>query len=99
MNILVRKITPFSVRAIGMLTIDVDSNAERFMIMDRVTGAMILHTKPPLSKTVKTLVSLSYTTSNNIIVGILDDAKVYDCKFIDGIQAELVDANTVDMSQ
>ncbi|WP_351123321.1 hypothetical protein [Shewanella sp. T24-MNA-CIBAN-0130] len=86
-------------RPMGLITVDMDIAAERIMILNRSTGQSLLHTIRPPSGISKTLVPLSYTTSNKLLVGILDDGGVYDAKFKDGIMAELVDANTVNMSQ
>jgi hypothetical protein len=86
-------------RPAGLITVDMDIAAERIMIMDRKSGQLINHTLRPQSGVCKMLVQVSYTTSNDIIVGMLDDGNVYEAKFKDGVMAELVDANTVNMSQ
>ena len=98
-KILLVKILNIIPRPMGLITVDMDIAAERIMVLDRKSGQMILHTIRPPSGVSKNLVPVSYTTSNNILVGILDDDDVYEAKFIDGVMAELVDANTVNMSQ
>lgn len=98
-KILLIKVDPIAPRPLGLISIDIDQAAERFMILNRSTGELILNTIRPQTGVAKRLVPLIYTGSNKLIIGILDDNGVYDCKFVDGVMAELVDANTVDMSQ
>jgi hypothetical protein len=98
-KILLVKILTLLPRPMGLITVDMDMAAERIMILNRKSGQMILHTIRPPSGISKTLVPVSYTTSNMLLVGVLDDGGVYEAKFIDGVMAELVDANTVNMSQ
>jgi hypothetical protein len=82
-----------------MIEVDVDSDAERVMIIDRTTGALLYHSFTNSSGFFKKVVPLKYSLANNIMVGILDDDGVYNCAFIDGVRAESVDANTINMSQ
>ncbi|MDT3281684.1 hypothetical protein [Shewanella scandinavica] len=98
-TILFIKAAPLVPRPLGLVTVDMDINAERLMIIDRNTGEVINNTIRSSTSVVKLLVAISYTTSNRLLVGILDDSLVYDCKFVDGVMAEIVDANTVNMSQ
>ncbi|MCT7942377.1 hypothetical protein [Shewanella holmiensis] len=93
------KVINLEPRYLGLISVDMDLDAERIIIMDRISGSILNNTLRPQSGISKTIVSKNYTTLNNIIVGIVDDNMTYNCKFIDGIQAELVDANTVDISQ
>ncbi|MGI2145740.1 hypothetical protein [Shewanella frigidimarina] len=98
-KILFLKIGGVSPRPLGLIEVDMDIAAERIIIFDRMSGQLITNTLRPTSGISKTLVEKKYTTSNNLIAGILDDGEVYACKFIDGIMAEIVDANTINMSQ
>jgi hypothetical protein len=98
-KILFIKIGAIVPRPSGLITVDMDIAAERVMVLNRSTGQLINHTIRPQSGIYKTLVPLSYTTSNKLVVGIFDDGNVYAAKFEDGVMAELVDANTVNMSQ
>jgi hypothetical protein len=98
-KILFIKPPPVGVRPVGLVEVNMDVNAERIMVIDRTKGDVITNTLRPSSGIAKVIVPLSYTTSNTLLVGILDDSQVYDCKFVDGVMAELVDANTVNMSQ
>ncbi|MFB2734194.1 hypothetical protein [Shewanella mangrovisoli] len=83
----------------SLLSLTMDSNAERFILIDR-RNLMVLYAglKPP-SKVAKVLLPQELATGHYCIVGIADDDGVYDCKFTDGLMLELVDANTVNMSQ
>lgn len=98
-KVLLKKVLNLAPKPLGLITVDMDIAAERIIIMDRISGQVINNTLRPPSGISKTLVEKKYITSNNLIVGILDDSKVYDCKFIDGIMPEIVDANTINMSQ
>lgn len=86
-------------RPLSLLALTMDANAERFILIDRRSFA-VLHTgiRPP-SKVAKVLMPQELATGHYCIVGIADDDGVYDCKFTDGLMLELVDANTVNMSQ
>ncbi|MDT3280398.1 hypothetical protein [Shewanella scandinavica] len=98
-KILFIKPPPIGVRPLGLVEVNMDVNAERLMVINRTTGEIITNTLRPSSGIAKLLVPFLYTNSNKLLVGILDDSQVYDCKFVDGVMAELIDANTVNMSQ
>ncbi|MFV0597986.1 hypothetical protein ACSMFS_02650 [Shewanella xiamenensis] len=87
------------VRSLALLALTMDANAERFLLIDR-RSFTVLHAgiRPP-SKVAKVLMPQELATGHYCIVGIADDDGVYDCKFTDGLMLELVDANTVNMSQ
>ncbi|MGI2067839.1 hypothetical protein [Shewanella sp. MF08487] len=98
-KILLIKVAPIAIRPLGLIAVDMDVNAERLMVLNRKTGEIFTNTLRPSTGIAKLLVPVIYTTSNELVVGILDDSREYDCKFVDGVKAELVDANTVNMSQ
>lgn len=83
----------------GLIVVDMDDSAERIVVLDRDNISVISVSLRPPKNIYKLVVPQIYTTKNNLIIGILDDNGVYDCKFLDGVKAELVDLNTVDMSQ
>ena len=83
---------PISMRA--LITIDADADAERVIVMDRDTGD-IYHNFKLVTPIHTFVVPYYYTLNNTLLVGILDDNAVYDCKFVDGVQAENVNVNAV----
>lgn len=88
-----------AIRSLALLTVDIDTNAERCVLIDRRTFTVLYAGIRPPSNVIKLLQPLEFAIGNYCIVGIVDDNGVYDCKFADGLKLELVDANTVDMSQ
>jgi hypothetical protein len=89
------KYAPVTPRPLGMVEVDIDIAAERIMIINRTTGALVHHGFTPNTGILKRLVPLEYTLVHEIMVGILDDGGVYSCTFVDGVKAEIVDANTI----
>lgn len=83
----------------ALITVDVDGSADRIVVMGRDDISIIAVVIKPASNTLKLVVPQIYATKNGLIVGIVDDNGVYDCKFSDGVKADSVDLNTVDMSQ
>ena len=67
--------------------------------MERNRYSILIGTIRPPSGILKLIIPISFTTNNQLLIGTLDDSATYDCKFADGVKAELVNANTVDMSQ
>lgn len=81
----------------AMLSIDADPDAERVLIMDRATGEVFHNFVYQTNKQIKFIVPLIYRINADLLIGILDDGRVYNAKFVDGVQAELIDGNTVNM--
>lgn len=70
-----------------VITIDADVDAERVIIMHRNTGDIYYNFK--LVDSIRTFVVPKHHSFNNtLLVGILDDNAVYDCKFVDGVRAK-----------
>lgn len=88
-----------AIRSLALISLDMDINAERFILIDRRTLTVVYAGIRPPSNVTKVLLPQVFAIGNYCIAGIVDDNGVYDCKFVDGVMAELVDANTVDMSQ
>lgn len=99
-NLVFGIITPIQMtsRYIGLLEVDIDPDCERYMVLDRVTGELLWQ-GISTSNVLKIILPIEYSVTPSILFGILDDDAVYDCKFIDGVLLEAVDANTVNMSQ
>jgi len=47
----------------------------------------------------KLIVPLRFATSSNLLVGILDDTRVYNSRFVDGVKAQIVDGNVIKASR
>lgn len=81
------------------LKIDIDPDAERFLVFDRVTIETInLGIRPP-SGTAYFIVPEKYATTNKLLIGILDDNGVFNAKFMDGVSATIENVQGLDMSQ
>ncbi|MBB1361521.1 hypothetical protein H5125_05040 [Shewanella sp. SR44-4] len=81
----------------AMVEVDADVAAERIVVIDRSNLTPIHHMFNSQSGVVQIIVPLIYGSSNNLIVGILDDDSVFDCKFIDSVRPQLINANDVKM--
>lgn len=97
-KVLVDIVTKVS-RSTALLELDMDPAAERYIIIDR-RSLLPLYSgvRPPLG-IAKVLLPQELATAPYCLVGIVDDNGVYNAKFVDGVQLQLVDALTVDMSQ
>lgn len=86
-------------RYAALIEIDADALAERYVIIDRTRIDVKSAGINSASGIIKILMPQHNAVGNNLIIGILDDDGVYNAKFVDGVKAQLVDANTVNMSQ
>ena len=78
-------------------SVDADPDAERVLIMARDTLEVFHNFKYQSNKQLKFIVPLIYSVNADLLVGILDDNRVYNTKFVDGVKAELIDGNTVNI--
>ena len=76
----------------ALVTIDADPAAERVILMHRYTGE-VYHVFKLVTPIYTFVVPYTHTLNNTLLVGILDDNAVYDCKFADGVRAENVNVN------
>lgn len=81
----------------AVLTIDADPDAERVLIIDRNTAETIYNFNYQSNKQLKFIVPLIYSVNADLLVGILDDNRVCNTKFVDGVKAELIDGNLVNI--
>lgn len=81
----------------ALLTIDADPDAERVLIMSRDTGDTFYSFTYQSNKQLKFIVPFNYSINADLLVGILDDNRTYNTRFIDGVQAEVIDGNTVNI--
>ncbi|MGI2226861.1 hypothetical protein [Shewanella frigidimarina] len=84
---------------LGLLQVKMDAESERYAVYDRNNLSLVSAGIRPESGILKVLLPLKYTLDTNLVVGILDNDKVYASKFIDGVILESVDSTQVDMSQ
>ncbi len=74
----------------AVVNVDVDIDAERVVILDR-RSVISLGNQKVFTSNMMIRVPIEYATSNNLIVGIVDDDNIFAGKFIDGVNAELID--------
>jgi hypothetical protein len=86
------------VLTMGLVECDADQAAARLVIIDRTTMLALTNRMTDGKPIIKKLVPIIYANTNNLMVGILDDSGVYNAAFIDGVKAQIVDANVVDMT-
>lgn len=79
----------------AMVEVDTDIDAEQVVILERTSLNRIVYQRVAATGVIQLRVPIIYSTINNLIVGILDDDRIYNAKFIDGVKAELIDGNTV----
>ncbi|TVL34517.1 hypothetical protein [Shewanella xiamenensis] len=70
-------------------------DAERLLIMDRNTAEVFYNFTYQANKTMKFIVPLRFATSSDLLVGILDDDRSFNAKFLDGRPADLINGNQV----
>jgi hypothetical protein len=78
----------------AILNLDIDIDAERVAVIDRVSLQGI-HNITVTSSNVSVIVPMTYITNRKLLVGILDDNELYNCQFIDGVSPEIIDGNAV----
>lgn len=81
----------------AMVTVKADKDAERIAIYDRRNLMLITSSNNVPSNLVKIRVPLEFATSNNLLIGILDDGLTYNATFLDACQAEIINGNQVTM--
>ncbi|PKM17406.1 MAG: hypothetical protein CVV11_19805 [Gammaproteobacteria bacterium HGW-Gammaproteobacteria-15] len=83
----------------GLIEVDIDPLAERYIVMDRANLSVLWHGVPPEGNA-KIRVPLNYTFDYNLMVLVIDDAgsPAYYVTGNDKMQAALVDARTVTLN-
>lgn len=90
--------TPPINRPIAVLQVDMDVNAERLFVIDRSTFEVLWVLLRPQSGIAKMQLPSLYSVSDRLLVGILDDNRIYNTKVVDGVRCEIVQSD-FDMSQ
>ncbi len=83
----------------GIVELDLDPSAERFCLLDRRSMSPIMLAIRPSSGIAKIIVPFEYSIDNHLLALIMDDAGVpsYNVAGADKIQAEIVDAKSVNL--
>lgn len=81
----------------AMLEVDTDNDAECIIIFDRHFKDNFYQIFNLNGGVFKTIVPIQYATSSELMVGITDRDRTYNAKFVDGVKAELIDGNTVNI--
>lgn len=82
----------------GLVEIDIDTDAERYLIMDRRTLMVLMHAPVPADHIARVIVPFEHTNKHDLMVMILDDGDDYNMAGNDKVQAQLVDARTVTLN-
>lgn len=82
-------------RFIALIEVDVDANANRLVIMERLSLAILANMPVGGGNHVKLVLPEKYAVTEMMLVGIMDDDGAYDCKFTDGVLGQLVDPRTL----
>lgn len=85
-------------RPITVLQVDVDVDAERLFVIDRETFEVLMVVLRPQSGIAKMQLPNLYSVNDRLLVGILDDNRVYNIKVVDGVRCQ-IELSDFDMSQ
>lgn len=85
-------------RPITVLQVDVDVDAERLFVIDRETFEVLMVVLRPQSGIAKMQLPNLYSVNDRLLVGILDDNRVYNTKVVDGVRCQ-IELSDFDMSQ
>ncbi|MCH4294230.1 hypothetical protein MJ923_07915 [Shewanella sp. 3B26] len=75
--------------------VNADPNAERFIVLNRRSMAVLRHGSFANGHTQNCFFALGYENRSDLLLLIVDDDEQFNAKAMDGIQAELGDANEV----
>jgi hypothetical protein len=74
----------------AMISIDIDDSATRVLILNRISLDVIANVNVDNAGVLRFRLPLEYGTSNDMLVGILDDTFTYNATFIDGVKGEII---------
>ncbi|MEI8616063.1 hypothetical protein P4S54_21365 [Shewanella sp. PP-He15 brown] len=81
----------------AVVDIDADPDAERLLVINRGSGDVYHNFKYETNRILKFRVPIEHLANTELLVGIMDDSLTYNAKFVDGVQAELIDGNFVNI--
>ncbi len=85
------------VAAQALIEVDSDESANRIIILDRTSLALIVVSRASSTGVGQFRVPLPYSINNELLIGIVNDDLVYNAKFADGVKAEVIDGNLVNI--
>ncbi len=82
----------------GLLELELDPAAERYMIINRQSGELLRHGYTPQTSTIKRLLFRpEFAINADLAVLMFDDNREFNAAIADGVQLELVNANQVNL--
>ncbi len=88
----------FNPRQVAFLNVTTDTNSERLQVINRNTGELVWHQRTDGGATVKRILPVKYANDPLLTCILFDDSLTNNAAIIDGVQCELIDASTFDMS-
>lgn len=85
------------VAAQALIEVDADESASRIIIFDRTSLALMIVSRASSTGVSQFRVPLPYSINNELLIGIVDDNLIYNAKFADGVKAEVIDGNLVNI--
>jgi hypothetical protein len=82
---------------VSLLSLDMDTNAERFLVINRVTLNIEFSALVSPTGIAKKIMPVGFSSSSDLIIMILDDDLTYNAAVVDGVKLELVDIKTVNL--
>lgn len=82
---------------VGLLEIDADPEAERVIVLDRITMLVVLQRFCRAGEILKAVLPDQYTNANQLAVVMLDDTGVFNAVVDDHVKLEKADARTVNL--
>lgn len=84
--------------SIAILEVSLDADAERLIVMNRITTECLTVLNNTQSNTVKVRLPMDYIVSNNLLLLMVDDDAVFNVSAVDGVNCQIV-STPYDMSQ
>lgn len=88
---------PLGFVGLSFIDVDCDQNAERLMIINRVSGALIAHKRIEGGK-FKAILKEEYALSNDLMCVMIDDNGEYNAAIADNVQSMLINLSTFDIN-
>ncbi|MFB2800468.1 hypothetical protein ACE022_03760 [Shewanella seohaensis] len=82
-------------RHIALVEVDVDPESNRLVICERQSLTTLTNMIVGVTNPIKIVLPEKYALTEKLLIGIMDDDGIYDCKFTDGVLGELVDPRTL----
>ncbi|AUR84132.1 hypothetical protein NVP1049O_23 [Vibrio phage 1.049.O._10N.286.54.B5] len=89
----IRNLNPIPNYNLGLLRVDVDPAAEFIMVYNRRDFSLLGAKSNVESNNLRFKIPVEFTTTNNLLVVMLDMDLTYNAVVLDGVKAELIDGN------